>query len=73
MLSMAALFVLERGAIEAYYPQTVTGRDKLTKAQAFCKVTSRETALSLCGEQDVDGEGSRAKEFDIIFGTIFDN
>lgn len=66
------VFVLARGSIEAYYPPSITGRDKPSKAQTFCNtVTTREVALSLCDELQVDGNGQKAKEFEIIFGSIF--
>jgi hypothetical protein len=68
------VLVLERGTIEAYYPATVTGRDKPTRAQQFCNtVTTRDAALGLCDDQDTDGAGRRAKEFEIIFGAILCN
>ena len=42
------VFVLERGAIEAYYPDGVEGPDKPSKAQSFCKmINSKEQAIGL--------------------------
>lgn len=65
------VFVLERGSIEAYYPATVTGRDKPSKAQAFCNtVTTRDAALALCDNVAV-GDGESANEFEVIFQAIF--
>ena len=66
------VFLLSRGSIEAYYPTDVTGRDKPSKAQCFCNtVTTREAALTLCDELAVDDKGQLAKEFKIIFQSIF--
>ena len=68
------VFVLERGTIEANYPATVTGRDKPTRAQQFRNtVTTTDAGLGLCDDQDTDGSGRRAKEFEIIFGANFCN
>jgi hypothetical protein len=65
------VFVLERGDIEDYYPEDVTGSDKPSKAQSFCsKVTSKELALSLCNDV-VDSAGELRKEFQVIFEAIF--
>ena len=68
------VYVLERGAIEQYYPGTITGADKPSRAQDFCaKVATREAILACCGEQTVDGDGTREriKEFELIFEDVF--
>ncbi|AJT64753.1 hypothetical protein T261_3083 [Streptomyces lydicus] len=62
------IYVLERGAIEDYYPDSVTG-DKLTAAQNFCdehrtanairSALMHETPLAEC-------------EFDLIFRSFFE-
>ena len=66
------VFVLQRGDIEAYYPPGIEGRDKPSKAQSFCNtINSRETALGLCEDVEVDDVGNKKKEFDVIFGGIF--
>jgi hypothetical protein len=68
------IYVLERGAIEDYYPATVTGPDKPSRASDFCeKIASRELILDCCGEQDFerDGVAVREKEFNLIFESIF--
>lgn len=66
------VFVLARGSIEAYYPSNFTGRDKPSKAQNFCNtVTTREAALALCNEVPIDETKQKAKEFEVIFASIF--
>ncbi len=74
VLRTADVYVLERGAIEQYYPDTVTGVDKPSRAQDFCsKVATREAILACCGQQTVKHEGSETigNEFDLIFRGIF--
>ena len=66
------VYILERGDIESYYPGTVTGRDKPTKAQAFCALmASREDVLAICPNIEADDLAEPRHEFDIIFGRIF--
>lgn len=74
MLRDADVYVLERGAIEQYYPETITGIDKPSQAQSFCeKVATRESILEFCGEQEFEQDGvkRKEKEFNLIFGAIF--
>ena len=76
MLRAADVYVLERGAIEQYYPDTIAGGDKPTRAQNFCaKMTSRDELLACCGEQPFTRSGKRVseKEFNLIFGSIFNS
>lgn len=76
MLRSCDVFVLERGAIEDYYPDTITGADKPSRAQDFrSKVATRDAILACCGEQTVDqgGTSTTIKEFDLIFQGIFRN
>ncbi len=64
--------VLEKGAIEDYYPQGITGEGKPARAQCFCNtVTKREDALSLCAKDFVKVDGSLESEFGMIFEVIF--
>lgn len=71
-LRRSEVFVLARGAIEDYYPAGITGQDKPSQAQSLCNtVTSRDTALALCDEIEIDGSGQKAKEFEAIFRLIF--
>lgn len=68
------VYVLERGAIESYYPSTVTGPDKPSRAQSFCDaVNTRDAVLNCCGTQDVtrNGEQVHEPEFISIFEGIF--
>ncbi|MEM7670513.1 MAG: AAA family ATPase, partial [Pseudomonadota bacterium] len=74
MLRDEDIYVLDRGAIEDYYPDTVTGPDKPSRAQAFCEqVATPETILECCGELAcTKGEKTEPqKEFTLIFGAIF--
>ena len=69
-LRTRGVFVLEKGAIEEYYPDTVTGGDKPSMAQSFCKlVKSREEVLALC--QVLDLAGVQTPELEVIMGQIF--
>lgn len=72
MLRERDVFVLERGAIEEYYPPEIGGGDKPSRAQEFCeKVSTREAVLACCGEQPTYRDGGVEKEFSLIFGKIF--
>jgi len=74
MLRAIDVYVLEKGEIEDYYPDDVTGVDKPSRAQDFCsKMTTRDAVLACCGEQTVEGAGTQTniKEFELIFQEIF--
>lgn len=74
MLRTDDVYVLERGAIEQYYPDSITGGDKPSHAQDFCaKVATREAILACCGEQPVERNGAlhKIKEFELICRGIF--
>lgn len=72
MLREKDVFVLERGAIEEYYPEQIAAGDKPSRAQEFCeKVSTREAVLACCGEQPTYVDGGVEKEFNLIFGKIF--
>jgi putative ATP-dependent endonuclease of OLD family len=74
MLRAVDVYVLERGDVEEYYPPTIFGPDKPSRAQDFCaKVVSREAVLDCCREQEFERDGARVKEkeFNLIFGGIF--
>ncbi len=74
LLRASDVHVLERGAIEQYYPATITGPDKPSRAQDFCaKVNTRESLLACCGEQEFIHNGTtvKEKEFSLIFAGIF--
>lgn len=64
------IYILEKGEIEAYYPPSVTGSDKPSKAQSFCKyVDSPCVVNSLCDSIDVEGQPK--SEFETLFSGIF--
>jgi hypothetical protein len=66
------VFVLERGAIEAYYPDGITGPDKPSRALAFCdRVQTRDQLLALCNSIPLDDKGNEKPEFEVIFGKVF--
>ncbi len=70
-LRRSHLYILEKGPIEAYYPEEVTGGDKPSRAQSFCKVvTTAEAVRGLCGVIDVDGQA--VPELEVILRGIFD-
>lgn len=74
MLRQVDVYVLERGAIEDYYPESVVASGKPSRAQSFCStVDSRAAMLTCCGEQEIraDGETTTINEFEAIFGSIF--
>ncbi len=64
--------VLERGAIEDYYPAGIVGKSKPEKAQSFCNsIKTREQALALCANGQVQPGKPELSEFEAIFQTIF--
>lgn len=70
-LRSSLVFVLERGAIEAYYPAEVSGADKPSKAQSFCtKVTTCDAAKKLCDTIEV--AGVKVPELEVVMNGIFD-
>jgi hypothetical protein len=74
MLRQVDVYVLERGSIEQYYPNDITGPDKPSRAQDFSRrYTTRDAVLACCHEQEFvrGGESVREKEFTLIFNGIF--
>ncbi len=74
MLRDDDVYVLERGAIEQYYPDNITGPDKPSRALDFCtKVATHDAILDCCGEQSIENNGEivSVKEFILIFKGIF--
>jgi predicted ATP-dependent endonuclease of OLD family len=61
------VFVLEKGAIEEYYPNDVNGSDKPTKAQNFCKKVNDKTTL-----ESLNNKIDDKYELEYIFGGIFE-
>lgn len=67
------VFVLERGALDDYYPPVVTGPDKPSRAQAFREAfDTRDKLLSLSPEQTCPVTGKVRAEFEFICSKIFD-
>jgi len=65
------IFVLEKGEIEDYYPTGLEGKDKLSKALSFCKnMKSKEDILRCCDDITL-ANGTKKKEFELIFNSIF--
>ena len=65
--------VLEKGDIEDYYPNTITGDSKPAKAQCFCSmITTKDQVLTLCADGHESLNGEMASEFEVIFRTIFE-
>jgi putative ATP-dependent endonuclease of OLD family len=70
VLRSGGVFVLEKGAIEAYYPDTVVGGDKPTKAQSFCTIINTgDDVTAICEYIECDDE--LTPEFNAIFSGIF--
>lgn len=66
------IYVLYNGSVESYYPEEVTGRNKLVKAFNACELlTAPEQINQLCPYYTV--EASSLSEFEVIFSNIFDN
>ncbi|MFH1212907.1 MAG: AAA family ATPase [Candidatus Neomarinimicrobiota bacterium] len=64
------VFIWEKGAIENYYPDGVSGADKPSKAQSFCSlVKTADEVITLCNVIEY-GESS-LPEFFIILKEIF--
>ncbi len=70
-LRAARICVLEKGAIEAYYPIDVTGTDKPSKAQSFCTIVTTANAVKgLCETIEIDG--AQISELEAVMKSIFD-
>lgn len=66
------IFILDRGDIEAYYPNQIEGTDKPSKALDFCRrISTREEALALCDRIPTDAGTGEQAEFEVIFSRIF--
>ncbi|MBX3219219.1 MAG: ATP-dependent endonuclease [Labilithrix sp.] len=64
------IFLLERGAIEAYYPPSITGQDKVSKALSFREnVRTRDDAISLCDR--IPTSLGEEPEFAVILSQLF--
>jgi len=70
-LRSEGIMILERGALEDYYPSNVTGNDKTAKAADFRrKIVTRDAALNLAAQVPISG-GQTRNEFEAIFGRVF--
>ncbi len=70
-LRHSGIFVLEKGAIEAYYPPGVVGADKPSKAQSFCSlVKTAEVARSL-SELVPQPDGTSLNELEAVLKGVF--
>ncbi|MBZ9645779.1 ATP-dependent endonuclease, partial [Streptomyces sp. PSKA30] len=65
-LRSEGIFVLQRGAIESYYPKSLKG-EKIARAQLFCNTYT--TAEDLRALESFAGD--HQSEFDLIFRRIF--
>lgn len=69
-LRSAGVFVLEKGALEAYYPEGVTGPDKPTRAQSFCSlVKTADGVRANCALLSCEGEN--VPELELFLKRIF--
>lgn len=71
LLREDGVHLLEKGEIEAYYPDGVTGADKPSKALSFCShIDTRDKAISLCDYIPCP-TGPARPEFELIFEKVF--
>jgi hypothetical protein len=71
-LRKKGVFVLERGALDDYYPAGVTGPDKPSRAQAFrAAFDTRDKILPLSPQQTCPVTGAVSTEFEFVCSTIF--
>lgn len=70
-LRSGGVFVLEKGAIEAYFPPEAVGPDKPSKAQSFCSlVTTADGVRDIC-ERIPLADGSSLPELEVVMQSIF--
>lgn len=73
LLREEGICLLEKGEIEAYYPEEVEGLGKPSRALDFCeRIDTRDKALALCDSISVPLEPARP-EFELIFERVFGN
>ena len=71
-LREGGIFILEKGAIEDYYPDGITGPDKPSRAQAFsAEIDTEEKIARTCNTIEI--AGVEKSEWEIIFSGIFDD
>jgi len=72
-LRAKGVMILERGDLEDYYPNEITGPDKTSKANDFRKkITKREQALQLASDVPTS-DGKTRNEFEAIFARVFED
>jgi hypothetical protein len=70
MLRSEDIILLEKGAIEDYYPNGLGGTDKPTKALRFCEsLQSKDDVLRFCDA--VPSQGEVRPEFIAAFERVF--
>ncbi len=68
------VFVLEKGALEDYYPNEIEGSDKPSKAQGFRNAfNQKEQILPLSPMQKCPITGKTSSEFEFIFRKFSHN
>ena len=68
------VFLLEKGALDDYYPATITGNDKPSRAQNFrASLDTKEKVIAACPAQTCPTTRQTRPEFDFICSTIFGN
>jgi putative ATP-dependent endonuclease of OLD family len=66
------VFVLEKGAIDDYYPPSIVGDGKPARAQSFCNtITTRDQAIMLSSNGHLGTNEELLSEFESIFQLIF--
>lgn len=73
-LRKAGTFILERGALDDYYPENLPGgnSDKPHRAQQFIAAhDTRDKVLALSPEQTCPDTAKEATEFEFIFASVF--
>jgi putative ATP-dependent endonuclease of the OLD family len=72
VLRQQNIFILERGALDDYYPSGLSGKDKPTKAQSFiANHGTRESLLALCSEYTCPTTKKSLSEFEWVCSGIF--
>jgi putative ATP-dependent endonuclease of OLD family len=70
-LRHSGIFVLERGAIEAYYPPEVVGEDKPSKAQSFCSLVKTAEVVGSLSELVTQPDGTSLNELEAVLKGVF--
>lgn len=70
-LSNSGVFVLEKGAIEAYYPPEAEGADKPSKAQSFCSLVKTANVVRGPCELILQPDGTLLHELEAVMKRVF--